>query len=77
MLDDVSPISTQPKKGKMKKTSRYYKKKHARFQFFKENNNVFIIPTLRIYYDKFYNNKFDRLLLEVSWLNYTFAIKFI
>jgi hypothetical protein len=77
MLDDVSPILTQPlKKKKMKRTSKYYKRKKDRFQFIKEYNNFFILPTIRIYYDT-YNDKFDKLLLEFSWFKLTFAIRFI
>jgi len=77
MLDDVSPILTQQlKKKKMKRTSKYYKRKKDRFQFIKEYNNFFILPTIRIYYDT-YNNKFDKFLLEFSWFKVTFAIRFI
>ena len=77
MLDDVPPILTQPlKKKKMKRTSKYYKRKKDRFQFIKEYNNFFILPTIRIYYDT-YNDKFDKLLLEFSWFKLTFAIRFI
>jgi len=61
----------------MKNTSKYYKKKKKQmFSVLSENNNFFILPAIRIYYDKFYSGRgYDKLYLEFSWLNRTFAIK--
>ena len=78
MMDDVSPIDTVLKQKNMKKTSKNYKKKKkAIFQIIEENNNFFILPTVRIYFDKSYFGGYDKLFLEFSWFNRTLAIKLI
>ena len=60
----------------MKKTSKSYKKKKkAIFTVMTENNNFFILPTARIYFDKSYYGGYDKLYLEFSWLTRTLAIK--
>lgn len=76
MMDDVSPLDVLPKNKKMKKTSKYYKKKKTSiFQIISESNNFFILPTVRIYFDKYFSGGYDKLFLEFSWFNRTFAIK--
>lgn len=74
MSDDISPIKIINKK-RMKKTSKYSKRKRSLIEIIKENNNFFITPTLRIYFDKSYYGGIDRLFIELSWFNWTFAIK--
>lgn len=59
----------------MKKTSKYYKRKTAIVRLFTESNNFFIIPAIRIYFDKAYGGCYDRVYLEFSWFNRTLAIK--
>lgn len=59
----------------MKKTSKYYKRKTAIVRFLTESNNFFIIPAIRVYFDKAYGGCYDRVYLEFSWFNRTLAIK--
>jgi hypothetical protein len=60
----------------MKKTSSYYKKrKRAIFTILSEHNNFFIIPAIRLYFDKAYRGGYDKMYLEFSWFNRTLAIK--
>ena len=60
----------------MKKTSNYYKKrKRAIFNILSESNNFFILPTMRIYFDRAYRGGYDKMYLEFSWFNRTLAIK--
>jgi hypothetical protein len=61
----------------MKNTSNYYKKKKVNiFSIITEYNDIYILPTIRIHHTKFFQGRgFDRLYLEFSWLNKTFAIK--
>jgi hypothetical protein len=60
----------------MKKTSNYYKnRRKAVVRLFTESNNFFIIPTIRIYFDRAYGGCYDRVYLEFSWFNRTLAIK--
>jgi len=59
----------------MKKTTKYYKRKTAIFRLLTESNNFFIIPTIRVYFDKAYSGCYDRIYLEFSWFNRTLAIK--
>lgn len=60
----------------MKKTSNYYKnRRKSTIKLFKESNNFFIIPTIRIYFDRAYGGGYDRVYLEFSWFNRTLAIK--
>ena len=60
----------------MKKTSNYYKKrKTAIFRLLTESNNFFIIPAIRIYFDRAYRGGYDKMYLEFSWFNRTLAIK--
>lgn len=60
----------------MKKTSNYYKKKKTnRVRLLTEGNNCFIIPAIRIYFDRAYRGGYDKIYLEFSWLFRTLAIK--
>lgn len=59
----------------MKKTTKYYKRKTAIVRLLTESNNFFIIPAIRIYFDKAYRGCYDRVYLEFSWFNRTLAIK--
>ena len=59
----------------MKKTTKYYKRKTAIFRLLTESNNFFIIPAIRIYFDKAYGGCYDKMYLEFSWFNRTLAIK--
>lgn len=60
----------------MKKTSNYYKKRRsAIFRLLTESNNFFIIPAIRIYFDRAYKGGYDKIYLEISWFNRTLAIK--
>ena len=59
----------------MKKTTKYYKRKTAIVRLLTESNNFFIIPTIRIYFDRAYGGGYDRVYLEFSWFNRTLAIK--
>jgi hypothetical protein len=59
----------------MKKTTKYYKRKTAIFRLLTESNNFFIIPAIRIYFDKAYRGCYDKMYLEFSWFNRTLAIK--
>ena len=60
----------------MKKTSNYYKRrKTAIFKLLTESNNFFVIPAIRLYFDKAYRGGYDKIYLEFSWFNRTLAIK--
>lgn len=60
----------------MKKTSNYYKRrKTAIFRLLTESNNFFIIPAIRIYFDRAYRGCYEKVYLEISWFNRTLAIK--
>lgn len=77
MLDDVHPLATVvTNKKSMKKTSKYYKKrKRALIEVIRENNNFFILPAFRIWYDKDMFGGYDKLFFEISWFNRTVAVK--
>ena len=73
---DTTKMKTIMTKSKMKKTSGYYKKKKtALVTVLTESNNFFILPTMRIFFDKAYSGRFDKLFLEFSWFNKTVAIR--
>lgn len=76
MCDDVSPIETVIKSKSMKKSSKYYKKKkRALIEVIHEYNNFFILPAVRLWFDRDFNGSVDKLFFELSWFNYTLAFK--
>jgi hypothetical protein len=48
-----------------------------RIEFFVEENNVFILPTIRIYFEKIPNAKFRYVYLEIVWIRWAIGIKLI
>jgi hypothetical protein len=48
-----------------------------RIEFFVEENNVFILPTIRIYFEKIPNAKFRYVYLELVWIRWAIGIKLI
>jgi hypothetical protein len=48
-----------------------------RIEFFVEENNVFILPTIRIYFEKIPNVKFRYVYLEIVWIRWAIGIKLI
>jgi hypothetical protein len=77
MMDDVHPLATVvTNKKSMKKTSKYYKKRKRAFvEVINEYNNFFILPAVRLWFDKDFNGAFDKMFFEISWFNYTLAFK--
>lgn len=48
-----------------------------RIEFFKEENNIFVFPTIRIYFEKIPNVKFRYVYLEIVWIRWAIGIKLI
>lgn len=76
MMDDVSPLDTLVKTKRMKKSTKYYKKKkRSLVEVIKEYNNFFILPAVRLWFDRDFNGNVDKLFFEISLFNYTLAFK--
>ncbi len=77
MMDDVPPLQTVlTNKKSMKKTSKYYKKRKRAFvEVINEYNNFFILPAVRLWFDKDFMGSYDKMFFEISWFNYTLAFK--
>lgn len=76
LYDDVSPLETMIKPKSMKKSSKYYKKKkRALVEVIKEYNNFFILPAVRLWFDRDFTGNLDKLFFEISWFNLTLAFK--
>lgn len=78
IIDDIKArgLYQEPKTKSMKKTTKYYKKKKRAFvEIINEYNNFFILPAVRLWYDRAFDGSCDKLFFEISWLNYTVAFK--
>ena len=42
---------------------------------YKDYNNFYIIPTIRFYYDKYFDGALSFLHLEIVWLKWSIGIK--
>jgi hypothetical protein len=48
-----------------------------RIEFFKEENNIFVLPTIRIYFDRIPNVKFRYVYLELVWIRWAIGVRLI
>ena len=49
-----------------------------RIEFFKEENNLYILPSIKLYFDKYiHNRKYRFVYLELAWLKYAIGVRII
>jgi hypothetical protein len=49
-----------------------------RIEIFKEENNFYFLPSIKLYFDKYITNgKYRFVYLEFAWFNYAIGIRII
>lgn len=49
-----------------------------RIEMFEEQNNLYILPSIKLYFDKYlHNSKYRFIYLEFAWLKYAIGVRII